>query len=150
MLERAKLPAKNFDHAPEKPHSKDDYSFRLDQLKHFYRAPGEFSHRLVGKDYGFEALSFFITETHPGGGPNLHKHDVEEAHVLLEGTARYRIGNETFTVTAPYIAKVPAGVPHTFVNAGSEPFRLVAVFASNQPKSERLGTNPLVQIVLPK
>src|SRR5919202_288012 len=85
-----KLPDKDFDRPPKEPHSPDDYFFKLDQLEHFYRAPGEFGYRLRGEDYGFEALSFIITETHPGGGPNLHRHDVEEAHVLLEGSAQYR------------------------------------------------------------
>ncbi|HEX7670694.1 MAG TPA: cupin domain-containing protein [Polyangiaceae bacterium] len=82
--------------------------------------PGEFTQRLTGDQYGFESLSFIISETHQGGGPGLHVHDVEEAHVLLEGTAQYRVGDKTFTVQAPYVAKVPAGVPHTFINAGTE------------------------------
>jgi mannose-6-phosphate isomerase-like protein (cupin superfamily) len=71
-------------------------------------------------------------------------HDTEEAHVLLEGTAEYRIGDETFTVHAPYVARVPAGVAHTFINAGSEPFHLIAVFASNHPTTKRIGPNPLI------
>ena len=89
---------------------------------------GEFTYRLDGDEYGFNALSFIITETHAGAGPGLHVHDTEEAHVLLEGTAEYRIGDKTFTVTGPYVAPVPAGTPHTFINAGTQPFRLVAVF----------------------
>jgi len=139
-----KLPDKEFTHSPEKPHDPTALYFRLDQLEHFYRVPGEFGHRLIGAQYGFEALSFIITETHPGGGPLLHVHDVEEAHILLEGSAQYRIGDKTFTVQAPYVAKVPAGVPHTFLNVGTKPFNLVAVFASKRHGSKRLGPNPLV------
>jgi mannose-6-phosphate isomerase-like protein (cupin superfamily) len=44
-----------------------------------------------------------------------------EAHVLLSGTMEYVVGNRRFTVTAPYVARVPAGVAHTFVNAGTTP-----------------------------
>jgi len=33
----------------------------------------------------------------------------------------YVVGNRRFTVTAPYVARVPAGVAHTFVNAGTTP-----------------------------
>jgi mannose-6-phosphate isomerase-like protein (cupin superfamily) len=127
-----------------KPHDVDDFFFSFDQLEHYYRVPGEFTHRLTGDQYGFETMSFIITETHPGGGPGLHVHDVEEAHVLLEGTARYRIGDKTFTVNAPYVAKVPPGVQHTFVNAGTTPFNLIAVFASKHPSSTRIGPNPLI------
>jgi mannose-6-phosphate isomerase-like protein (cupin superfamily) len=110
------------------------------------RVPGEFTHRLTGDEYGFESLSFIISETHPGGGPGLHVHDTEEAHVLLKGTAQYRIGDKTFTVQGPYVAKVPAGVPHTFINAGSEPFNLIAVFASKHPNTKRIGQNPLIPV----
>lgn len=138
------VPDKEFTHPPEKPHDQADLFFTFDQLDHYYRVPGEFTHRLTGDQYGFEALSFIITETHPGGGPGLHVHDVEEAHVLLEGTAQYRIGDRTMTVHAPYVAKVPAGVPHTFINAGSTPFNLIAVFPSKHPGSKRIGPNPLI------
>ena len=137
------LPDSNFSHPPELPHGPDDLLFSFRQLEHYYRVPGEFTYRLMGDQYGFDRLSFLITETHPGGGPGLHVHDVEEAHVLLDGTARYRIGDTTFTVNAPYVARVPAGVAHTFVNAGGEPFNLIAIFASNHPNTRRIGPNPL-------
>lgn len=140
------LALEDFNHPPEKPHDPADLHFGLDQLEHRYRAPGEFTHRLMGDEYGFEALSLIITETHPGGGPSLHVHDVEEAHVLLEGSAQYRVGEETFTVQAPYIARVPAGMPHTFINVGDSPFNLVAVFASKHPDSKRVGPNPLIVV----
>ena len=138
------LPSESFTHPPERPHDANALYFTFDQLEHHYRTPGEFTYRLTGDDYGFEELSFIVTETHPGGGPGLHVHDVEEAHILLEGSARYRLADQTFTVHAPYIARVPPGVPHTFVNAGTEPFNLVAVFASRHPSTTRVGPNPLV------
>lgn len=134
-----KLPDKEFTHPPEKPHDATAFFFNFDQLDYYYRVPGEFTHRLTGDQYGFESLSFIITETHPGGGPGLHVHDTEEAHVLLEGSARYRIGDKTFTVQAPYVARVPAGVAHTFINAGRKPFNLIAVFASSTPTPGGLG-----------
>ena len=139
-----KLPDKEFTRAPEKPHDPAAFVFGFDQLDYYYRVPGEFTHRLTGDQYGFESLSFIITETHPGGGPGLHVHDVEEAHVLLEGSAQYRIGDKTFVVQAPYVARVPAGVPHTFINAGNNTFNLIAVFASKHPNTKRIGPNPLI------
>jgi mannose-6-phosphate isomerase-like protein (cupin superfamily) len=76
--------------------------------------------------------------------PRLHTHDVEEAHVLLEGSAKYQIGDQTLTVQAPYVAKVPAGVPHTFINVGSEPMNIIAVFPSKKPDVKIVGPNPLI------
>jgi mannose-6-phosphate isomerase-like protein (cupin superfamily) len=56
----------------------------------------------------------------------------------------YVIGDRRFTSEGPYIARVPAGVPHTFVNTGSEPVNLVAVFASKRLDYQETGPNPLV------
>ncbi len=139
-----KLPDKGFSHSPEQPHDPAARYFAFDQLEHYYRVPGEFTHRLAGDQYGFDALSFIITETHPGGGPGLHVHDTEEAHVLLQGSVQYRIGDRTFTVQGPYVARVPAGVPHTFMNVGTSPFNLIAVFHSKHPNTKRIGPNPLI------
>lgn len=143
---RASLPCQVFTHPPEKPHDPADLLFTFDQLEYWYRVPGEFTHRLDGDRYGFETMSFIISETHPGGGPGLHVHDTEEAHILLQGTAQYQIGDKTFTVRAPYVAKVPAGVPHTFINIGTEPFNLIAVFATRHPNTTRVGPNPLISV----
>jgi mannose-6-phosphate isomerase-like protein (cupin superfamily) len=142
--DREQLPDKDFSHPPDKPHDPTDLFFTFDQLEYFYRVPGEFTHRLSGDQYGFEALSFIISETHPFGGPGLHVHDTEEAHVLLEGSVQYRIGDRTFTVQGPYVARVPAGVPHTFMNVGRKPFNLIAVFPTKHPTSKRIGPNPLI------
>jgi mannose-6-phosphate isomerase-like protein (cupin superfamily) len=138
-------PDADFTRPPSKPHAPEDLVFSFDQLSDYYRVPGEFTHRLTGAEYGFDSLSFIISETHPGGGPGLHVHDVEEAHVLLSGAAQYRFGDRTFTVRAPYVARVPAGTPHTFINAGTEPFNLIAVFPSKNPATTRVGPNPLVR-----
>jgi mannose-6-phosphate isomerase-like protein (cupin superfamily) len=143
---KASLPCQPFTHPSEKPHDPTELLFTFDQLEHWYRVPGEFTHRLDGDLYGFETLSFIISETHPGGGPGLHVHDTEEAHVLLQGSAQYQIGDKTFIAKAPYVAKVPAGVPHTFINAGTEPFNLVAVFATKHPNTTRIGPNPLIPV----
>jgi mannose-6-phosphate isomerase-like protein (cupin superfamily) len=138
-------PDVNYDRPAKMTFSPKDHYFRFDQLDEAYRAPGEYTHRLDGEKYGFDSLSFIITDTQPNGGPNLHVHDFEEAHILLEGTAKYQMGEKTFTADAPYIVKVPAGVAHTFINAGTKPFNLVAVFASKRLGSKRLGPNPLIQ-----
>jgi mannose-6-phosphate isomerase-like protein (cupin superfamily) len=138
------LPCKEFSHPPERPHDAAENFFSFDQLEYYYRVPGEFTHRLTDDQYGFESLSFIISETHPGGGPGLHVHDTEEAHILLEGSAKYQIGDKTISVQAPYVARVPAGVAHTFINTGTKPFNLVAVFPSKHPESKRIGPNPLI------
>ena len=138
------LPTENFDRPAEKSHDASDYVFKFDQLGRLYRVPGEFVYLMFGDQYGFDALSIFVTETHPNGGPRLHTHDVEEAHVLLEGSVTYIIGDKVFTVEAPYIAKVPANVPHTFMNSGNSVMHIIAAFPSKRPSIKVVGPNPLV------
>ena len=57
----------------------------------------------------------------------------------------YFIGEQRFSAIAPYIAKVPAGVAHTFVNTGEQPLNLIGIIPSNMPGYEEVGPNPLVE-----
>ena len=84
---QAELPKESYERQPEQPFSSSDYVFKLNQTISFYDVPGEFGHAMEGAPYGFESLSFIITETQPGGGPPLHVRESEEAHVVLEGKA---------------------------------------------------------------
>jgi mannose-6-phosphate isomerase-like protein (cupin superfamily) len=139
------LPTKSYERGPEEPFNRSDYVVRLKQMTSFYDVPGEAGYFMNGEDYGFDALSFILTETQPGGGPPLHTHDSEESHVVLHGRVEYVIGDRCFTVEGPYVARVPAGVPHTFRNAGTEPFNLIAVFPDKHLTYKELGKNPLVK-----
>jgi quercetin dioxygenase-like cupin family protein len=46
------------------------------------------------------------------------------------GALRFRLGNDEFTVGAGSTVLVPAGVPHTFGNAGPEPSRYVIILTA--------------------
>jgi hypothetical protein len=81
------LPKESYQRQPEQSFSSSDYVFKPNQMISFYDVPGEFGHAMEGAPYGFESLSFIITETQPGGGPPLHVHESEEARVVLEGKA---------------------------------------------------------------
>jgi mannose-6-phosphate isomerase-like protein (cupin superfamily) len=142
-----KLPTESYVHPPAEPFLPSDYLFRFAQLESFYDAPGEFGYILEGEQYGFDSLSFIITETHPGGGPPLHTHECEEAHIPLEGQAIYVIGEQRFQAEAPYVVKIPANIPHTFVNTGNQPFRLICTFPDKRLWSlyHEIGPNPLLR-----
>jgi mannose-6-phosphate isomerase-like protein (cupin superfamily) len=139
------LPSASYQHPPAVAFEGSDYAIKLQQMTSFYDVPGEAGYIVNGEDYGFESLSFVMTETHPHGGPPLHTHDTEEAHVVYRGRMEYVIGDRRFTVDGPYIARVPAGVPHTFINAGTVPLNLTAVFPSKRISYTVKGPNPLVQ-----
>jgi mannose-6-phosphate isomerase-like protein (cupin superfamily) len=63
-------------------------------------------------------VSFIWVEAQPGEGPRLHRHAYDEVFVVLEGTARFRVGDEEIVATSGDILVGPANVPHAFVNAG--------------------------------
>lgn len=130
-------------HHPHPDAGSRDYVVKLSEMTAIEAGKGEKIHLLRGREHGFESLSFILTETAPGGGPPLHTHENEEAHVLTSGTMSYVIGDETFTVSAPYILRVPANTPHTFINAGTTPLSLTAVFGSADYTFKPLASNPL-------
>ena len=142
---QAELPKESYERQPEQPFSSSDFVFKRDQMISFYDVPGEFRCTMEGAQYGFQSLSSIITETQPGGGLPLHVHECEEAHVLLERKATYVIGDQRFTVEGPYFVKIPAGVPHTLVNAGTQPLRLIGVLPADHIVWKPLGPNPLVK-----
>lgn len=126
-----------------RPDPSSDYVVRLEQMTAIEAGKGERIHLLRGNEHGFKNLSFILTETAPGGGPPLHTHESEEAHVLTSGTMSYVIGDQTFVVSAPYILRVPANTPHTFINAGDTPLALTAVFDSANYTFRPVAANPL-------
>lgn len=139
------LPADSYSHPPAAPFDRSDYVIRINQMSSFYDQPGEFGYAIHGEDYGFERLSFVVTETQPNGGPPLHTHTVEEGHVVLSGRITYLIGDRQMTADGPYVARVPAGVPHTFINSSAEPVNIVATFPSRRRDYTEVGPNPLVK-----
>lgn len=133
--------AGNSNPAPADPSS--DYVVKLEEMTAIEAGKGEKIHLLRGNEHGFKNLSFILTETAPGGGPPLHTHESEEAHVLTSGTMSYVIGDQSFIVSAPYILRVPANTPHTFINAGATPLALTAVFDSADYTFKPVAANPL-------
>lgn len=119
------------------------YVVKLEAMTAIEAGKGEKIHLLRGSEHGFRNLSFILTETAPGGGPPLHTHDSEEAHVLTSGTMSYIIGEQTFEVSAPYILRVPANTPHTFINSGKTTLSLTAVFDSANYTFKPIAANPL-------
>ncbi len=144
-LSASALPTESYMREPAATPDDTSYVYRFNNLASFYDHPGEFGYVMRGQYYGFDSLSILVTETHPQGGPLLHVHEIEEAHIVLAGTMNYIMGKDRFTATAPFIARVPAGVPHTFVNGGSTPLNLVAVFPTDNHTTEYLGPNPLIE-----
>jgi mannose-6-phosphate isomerase-like protein (cupin superfamily) len=96
------------------------------------------AHELEGYLHGDAPLSLILVDAAPGTGPKLHRHPYAEIFLVLEGTATYVVGDETFEVAPGQIAIVPAGMPHRFVNSGTGPLRQVDIHANDRFVTEWL------------
>lgn len=67
-----------------------------------------------------------------GAGPRLHVHPYDETFVVIEGRARFFIGDTTIDAAAGDVLLGPAGIPHRFENLG--PGRLQTVDIHHSPQ----------------
>ena len=139
VLERRTVPGP---FTPPPMNSFIDYAVALEKLPVINPGPGEYVHVMEGQRNGYKNLTIGITETFPGGAPPMHSHDGEESHVLLEGEIMYALGDTIFTIKAPYIVNIPAGMPHAFKNIGKKTANLVVIFPTNIWKYDVLDYFP--------
>jgi len=128
IIETRSIPG---DFQPPAMTSVGDFALKKEDLVVINPGPGEYVHVMEGQRHGYQNLTVGITYTAPGGAPPMHTHVGEEAHVLLEGTILYALGDSIFTLEAPYIVNIPPMVPHSFKNIGEELAELVVIFPTN-------------------
>lgn len=139
VLERRSVPGP-FNPANMKIYS--SHAVKAENLPVINPGPGEYVHVMEGQRNGYNNLTIGITETFPGGAPPMHSHEGEESHVLIEGDILYALGDTLFTIKAPYIVNIPAGVPHAFKNIGNKTANLVVIFPTNIWKYDVLDFFP--------
>jgi mannose-6-phosphate isomerase-like protein (cupin superfamily) len=98
---------------------------------------------LLGKIIGSMADGFIVAEwqeeEREPGAPfyiapyHLHRKD-DEAWYVLEGTLRFRLGDEEVEARAGSAVFAPRGVPHTFWNPSRDPVRYLIVMTPNTYK----------------
>jgi mannose-6-phosphate isomerase-like protein (cupin superfamily) len=88
-------------------------------------APGTGARRshLVIQDWPATGVAQEVAPLH------VHHGDDEAWHVV-SGALRFRLGDDEFVVGAGSTVLVPAGVPHTFGNAGPEPSRYIIILTT--------------------
>jgi quercetin dioxygenase-like cupin family protein len=128
VLETRRVPGR---FVPPAMKSVSDFAVSKRDLEVINPGPGEYVHVMEGQRHGYQNLTIGITYTAPGGAPPMHTHQGEEAHVLLEGTILYALGDSIFSMEAPYIVNIPPMVPHSFQNLGDDLAELVVIFPTN-------------------
>jgi quercetin dioxygenase-like cupin family protein len=92
-----------------------------DDTARWSSAPGE-----IGEGSGSSLL-----EVPPGCRLPRHTDSAEETIVVVDGVAAVTVGDDQGQVPAGGVALVPECVPHEVRNAGDEPLRFVALYASS-------------------
>lgn len=83
--------------------------------------------RVPGADTG-GAYSLVEIVSEPGDGTPLHVHRNEDEYLfVLEGTARFRLGDRTFDVEAGTMVTLPKNVPHAWGNRSDTRLRIVGM-----------------------
>jgi mannose-6-phosphate isomerase-like protein (cupin superfamily) len=78
---------------------------------------------------GTDTLGVVYFEIAPGHVLATHTDSRDEILVVLSGSGEGIVGDETATVRAGALVFVPAMVPHGVRNTGTEPLRVVGIFA---------------------
>jgi quercetin dioxygenase-like cupin family protein len=89
-------------------------------------APGVAIRWLIDEEHdGAPFYSLRIIEVEPGGHTPDHTHPFEHENYVVDGRGRVLIGDAWHDVVPGSVVFVPAGVRHTYVNAGESPFRFL-------------------------
>ena len=74
------------------------------------------------------AYSFVEIESEPGDGTPLHLHRNEDEHLLvLEGTARFALGDKIFDAEVGTMVTLPRNIPHAWGNRSSSRLRIAGI-----------------------
>lgn len=112
-----------------------------DTIPHF-QLPGLTHQTLAGPEHGMKALEMWQQTIAPGAGTPVHRHDCEEAILIVRGSGRLTIEGVDTDFGPNSTLQIPRNVIHQIVNTGSEEMFLVAALgqapvqvctADNQP-----------------
>ena len=72
----------------------------------------------------------------------LHRHDVDEVVIVVDGEGEYHLAGAVERVGPGDVVFIPAGTVHGTVNTGEDALHLHAVFPSRRVRMEMLERNP--------
>jgi mannose-6-phosphate isomerase-like protein (cupin superfamily) len=90
-----------------------------------------------GEPHG-SGVSFFLVNSEPGAGPDLHRHPYSETWIVRSGRARFTADGEELEAGPGDIVVVGAETPHMFKNVGDDRLEIVCIHASPRMIQEDL------------
>lgn len=94
-----------------------------------FNLPGLNHRTLAGPEHGMHHLEVWGQTIEPGAGTPVHRHDCEEAIVVLEGSGTLTLHGEETRFGPNSTLIIPADAVHQIVNSGSTPMKLIAALA---------------------
>lgn len=92
-----------------------------------FALPGLVHRTAAGPDSGVATMEVWLQTVEPGAATPVHRHDCEEAVVILSGSGRLSVEGEPDADFGPdSTLVVPRGAVHRIVNTGAGPMTLVA------------------------
>jgi mannose-6-phosphate isomerase-like protein (cupin superfamily) len=82
-----------------------------------------------GESFG-SGVSFFLVDSEPGFGPDLHRHPYSETWIVRSGQVGFTANGEYMEAGPGDILVVGAETPHKFKNVGSERLDIVCIHSS--------------------
>ncbi len=82
---------------------------------------------LIGA-HGSKDLATVYFEIEPGDSLGRHTDSAEEVLIILSGTAKVEVGDETSSAVEGGMVLVPIMVPHNLTNTGKEKLKVLGVF----------------------
>lgn len=85
--------------------------------------------KFEGEPYG-SGVSFFLIDSAPGIGPDLHMHPYSETWIVRRGRARFTADGVEIEAGPGDILVTGRGTPHFYKNIGTECLEMVCIHAS--------------------
>jgi len=102
---------------------------------------------LVRREDKSEHATLYLTSVDPGvSATTTHINAFHELYYVIEGTLSAAIGLDRYEAAAGSLVSIPAGVPHRFWNARSEPERHVAIVVPSPPDANCMDARSAVTV----
>jgi len=102
-----------------------------------------------GEPHG-SGVSFFLVNSQPGAGPDLHRHPYSETWIVRAGTARFTADGDELEASPGDLVVVGPNTPHMFKNVGDDRLDIICIHASPRMIQEDLSAGSRLSQELPQ
>jgi len=111
-----------------------EFIARFDRAEVYPLAEGTKFRDLFASRFGSKGICGGYGEFQPGTGLPCHLHKFDESITIVKGRATCQVAGRSYSVGNYDTAMVPTGLPHRFLNEGSEPMAMIWVYAGDEPE----------------